>query len=382
MDNEARQNQDLDTLNQAINALVTETGIQIKVQKTEVRVEEMENFQADALIAIGPEKQDVYVEIKRHAQHINLGAIINQVKRIPGKAILVADYINPNMAEKLKNENIQYIDTVGNAFINVTPLYILITGRKQNKELAINTQTHTSRAFEPKGLMVTYGILTNPNLLNLPYRDIAAATDVARGTVGWVINALKAGNYIHDTVKRKDRRITDYQRLLDRWVEAWPEKLRPKQFLGMFVADEPHWWQNIDIQDYDGYWGGETAGALYNGYLKPQVTTVYIPKNKHAKLIRDARLVKATRNDRGIDGNRVFLYTPFWPTAKPGNVGKEDDIEDTMQLDDRNTATRIHEDPGLVNPVLAYADLIATGDVRNIEVATKLYDNRIARLDR
>ena len=91
MDKEAEQNQALDTLKQAINALVAETGIQIKVKKTDVRLKNIGKHEhtADALIAIGPEKHDVYVEIKRHAQHVNLGAIIDQVKRIPGKAILI-----------------------------------------------------------------------------------------------------------------------------------------------------------------------------------------------------------------------------------------------------------------------------------------------------
>lgn len=376
MNNQNRQIEELDILKRAIEILAIETGVQIEIQETEVLVKGTDSYRADALLTIGPNKKDIFVEIKRHAQHINFGAIINQIQRLPGKAMFVADYINPNMAEELKQQNIQFIDTVGNAFINLDPIYILITGKKQDKKLAVHTGDHANRAFEPKGLMVTYAILTDPNLLNLPYREIAAATDVARGTVGWVINALKAGRYIHDEAKTKNRRITNYQRLLDRWVEAWPEKLKPKQFLGTFIADEPYWWQDVNIQDYDGYWGGETAGALYTHYLKPEIATVYIPKVKHTNLIRDMRFRKADGVNH-LTANKVHLYTPFWPKQEAESLNTEDTFAH-VQLEEKNKPDRIKADPGLVNPVLVYADLIATGDTRNIEAAKTLYDERIA----
>jgi len=359
MNNKPQKANELDILTRAVQVLKFETGIQIEIQQTEVRMQVTDNQPADALLAIGPDNKEVFVEIKRHAQHLNIGAIISTVQRLPGSAMLVADYINPNMAEKLKQENIQFIDSVGNAWIDLAPVYIYITGKKQYKENTIDTRTHTSRAFEPKGLMVTYAFLTNPKLLNYPYRDIAAATNVALGTVGWVLNALKAGGYIHEGVRPKHRQITDYQKLLDRWVEAWPEKLKPKQLIGNFTADDTNWWQSINIQDYGGYWGGEIAGALYTSYLKPEIATIYIPRGKQSELIRDVRLKKSDEQNYHA-GNKVQLYTPFWPVPV-------------------NQAQVEHTRPDLVNPVLAYADLIATADARNIETARRLYNEQIAR---
>lgn len=360
--------QDGATLEKAIEALNHATGIRIEIAETVLPGKDA-NFIADALIDLGPYKE-IHVEVKRHAPQAHVGTLINQIQRLPTPAVLVADYINPNMAEKLKHENVQFMDTAGNAYINLEPIYIFITGKKQNKENIAPFRHKTNRAFEPKGLMVTYGFLTNPNLLNQPFREIAAVTGVALGTVGWVIKALTAGHFIHTEARSKRRRITDYQKLLDRWVAAWPEKLRPKHHIGTFATDDPYCWKNVDIENYEGHWGGETAAALYTHYLQPEITTAYIPRYNRTKLIGDMKLRKAKKFDQFRNTEAIVeLYTPFWL--------QEDEVVNPIEQKDR-----LFGKPGLVHPVLAYADLIATGDIRNIEAARKLYDEQIAQFSR
>jgi len=362
MDIEARKDEKLTILRQAITAFNNETGIEIKIQKLDIQKGATEPIEVDAQICIEPYGKHLYVEVKRHAQHTNIGMLINQVKRLPEEHMLVADYINPNMANKLRKENIQYLDTAGNAFVKQQPLYAIITGKKKNTEYPIKKPQHANRAFEQKGLMVTYGFLTTPELLNQPYREIAATTNVAVGTVGWVVNALKAGRYIHVDPKTKKRRITNYQKLLNRWAEAWPEKLKPKLQIGKFFNDDPEFWEFITIEDYQGYLGGEAAAAWYTGNLRPEIITVYIPKKQHSKLMRDWQLEK-TRDQNNNTGIEVHVYEPFWRA------------DEFMRLHKTNPGI----DPGFANPVLVYADLIATGDTRNIEIANQLYDERIAR---
>lgn len=369
MNKNATQKAEMEVLGQAIQALTEQTGVQIHIKQVDVLFEEEKYL--DALLAIGPAQVEVPVEIKLHAPHTNLGAIINQVQRLPGKPMLVADYINPKMAQRLKIEGVQYIDTAGNAYINLEPVYIFITGQKQRKTDLV-VPNAANRAFEPKGLVVTYAFLTDPNLLNLPYRDIAVVTGVAVGTVGWVINALKDGNYIHEAARTRQRRITNYQRLLDRWVEAWPEKLKPKHQLGIFTTNKANWWKKINIEKYGGYWGGETAGAQYTNYLKPKITTIYLHKKELPKLIRDARL-------RNLDvpitaaENLTYMLTPFWTAENNELNNKREDYDEDLP---------IPAAPGLVNPVLAYADLVATGEPRNLETARIIYEKRIAKPDR
>ena len=60
-------------------------------------------------------------------------------------------------------------------------------------------------------------------------------------------------------------------------------------------------------------------------------------------------------------GGLVKVYRPFWPKKDNEN----DEYSHCLRKD-------------TVNPILIYADLIATADSRNLEAARKLYDSTIA----
>ncbi len=331
----------------AITAFHNETGIELDViQENGPFVD----FKVDAVIQFAKPGPTLAIEIKKWAQQANLGALAEQIKRLPIDGVLVADYINPNMAKKLKELHVQFMDTAGNAYINQPPIYIHITGNHQD-------QTHTrdkekNRAFDTTGLKVVFGFLCNPFLVNTTYREIAKATGVALGTVGWVITGLKGAGFIVE--RGKVREFINTRKLLDRWVEAYPEKLKPKQCVGEFITDKANWWQDINIAEYGAFWGGEVAAAKYTNYLQPHIATVYLPKEAGNKLLAKARLRKADEfaaNEAGL----VKIFRPFWP-------------RDTM--DEKNNKSLVH-------PILVYADLIETGDARNIETARMIYEQYI-----
>ena len=341
-------------LQHAIQAVAQATGLRLYTKDWDVRVAD---HGIDAVVRLDPGGKALAVEIKKWAQHANLGALINQIEQMPHEGLLVADYVNPRMADKLRRQGVQFIDTLGNAYIDQPPVYVYVTGNRQKESGLIPTRSGASRAFEPKGLMVVFAFLCHPELVNAPYRELAARAGVAVGTVGWVLNGLKAAGFVHDTGARKGRRLVHYRKLLERWVEAYPEKLKPKQLVGEFIADNPYWWKEIDIRAYDAYWGGETAAAKYTNYLKPQVVTIYLPEQARTRLLRDARLRKATLWT-GEQTGTVLIYRPFWP-EQPNGFDAE-------------------LKKGLAHPVLVYADLLATAEPRNLEVARKIYDEYIA----
>lgn len=346
---------EVETLNQAIDALAEVTGLQLRVDEREVVKGEN---RIDAILTIDGRKYRLAAEVKRWAAQANIGALINTIKALlPMQGVLVADYINPKMAEKLREQNVQFIDTAGNAYLDMPPLYVQITGRRKIKQ-DVGGKGDGNRAFDRKGLTVIFAFLCRPDLVNAPYREIADVTGVALGTVGWVITGLKDAGYIFEYGNKKERELVEYKRLLDRWVETYPEKLRPKVHIGDFQAEDPNWWKDFDIQEYNGYWGGEIAAAHYTKYLKPAVATVYLPKKVKSKLLARARLRAAPENMHEAAG-RVRCFQTFWHEAAIPFL-------DTAK-------------PGLVPPVLAYADLIATADPRNLEVAGRLYDEYIAQ---
>ncbi len=339
-------------IEQAIAAFNRETGIRLHIIDEERAPTDEKFFIADAVLGIkGYEPLRFAAEIKKWAQHANFGAVVEQVKRLPMRGLLVADYVNPNMAEKLKEEGIQFIDTAGNGYINAKPLYIYVKGNK-NKFQTINKKEEKRRAFTQTGLKVIYAFLCDPGLVRAAYRDIARKADVANGTVGWVIRDLKEMGYLVDRGNKNNRRLNKYEELLEKWVEMYPGTLRPKQFIGEFHKDPTTDTRNFNLKKYNAYWGGETAGAQYTNYLRGEIDTIYVPDRNKNELIKDMTLFKDDKDKYGI----VKLYKPFWQ--------KPDDYEENQ----------------CVHPILAYADLVATGDARNIETAGMIRDDHIKPL--
>jgi len=343
-------------LQKAINVLKQETGIRINTAKDQVL--NKENGYVDAVIQIQPYDITMFVEVKKWAANKNIGAIINQIKYIggPGKGLLVADYINPNMADKLKNADVQFLDTVGNAYINQKQnLYIYIKGNKPKIDANKTEIIKTDKAFQPSGLKVIFAFLKNKNLINAPYRDIADNAQVALGTVGWVIRDLKAQGFILEGIKKKERELTKVNLLIDKWVEAYPVKLKEKYKIGKFTTENTDWWKNLRIEQYHGNWGGEIAAAKYTHYLNPKNGIVYIKKQNMTALLKAARLRKLELNE--IRNTEIELVEPFWKW--------EDKINNNV------------ENKNLTHPIITYADLVETGEARNLDTARRIRDEFI-----
>ena len=259
------------------------------------------------------------------------------------KTLLITEYVTPPIAEMLKDLDIFFIDTVGNAYINEPPLYVFIKGNKPQVPLKRETQ---KRLFKPSGLRVVFALLNNPDMINNPYRDIAKTAGVALGTIGWLIRDLKEMGFCIEIGKR-NRKLVNLNKLFRRWVEAYPEQLRPKHIKERFETVNHNWWKKVNIKEYGAYWGGEVATAQLTGYLKPAKFTIYA-NQPFGKLVLKNRLHKA-------ENGNVEILTPFW------NFKHE------------------LEDLDIVPPILVYADLMATGDQRNIEAAGMIYEKYIDR---
>ena len=154
-------------LDQAIEAFQQETGLHLDIIEREIIVDD---YWVDAVIELPMEGGRLFAEVKKWAQQANLGALVERVKRQPGAGVLIADYVNPNMAKKLKELEVQFIDTVGNAYVNRPPLYVSVVGNKL-RDHTKNANEATNRAFDAAGLKVIYGLLCEPELVEAPYRS-------------------------------------------------------------------------------------------------------------------------------------------------------------------------------------------------------------------
>jgi len=335
-------------LHRALNVFHNNTGLKFNIEG--IRLANERGIEADAFLRLdfpGTGKQFV-VEIKTKLTNANLLlAFMDKLgDAYPGQQrLIITEYVNPVMAERLKNHNIAFIDLAGNAYIDLPPVFIYIKGNKPEETLPRQTR---NRAFQATGLKMLFALLNNPALVNAPYRDIAKAANVALGTVGWVLKDLRNAGYLVDMGKR-GKRLENKKQLIERWVTAYPEVLRPKITRGHYTAKDYDWWQNVNIKDYkNACWGGEIAAAKMTRYLKPQLITVYTPEPPGPLLIRN----KLKKDPAG----EIEILDVFW------NI----DLFPPQE--------------GLVPPLLVYADLITTGDARNLETAKLIYERDIVGL--
>lgn len=359
-------NKETETLNQAIKAFEVEAGYKIEVLGREMGIEVAgRRVEIDALVELqGQTRTRFNVEVKNWVAQAHIGALVNQMMKLPEPRLLVADYVNRKLAQRLKERGIQFIDTAGNAYLKNEGIYVNVRGNERKLNLVVEDQSTVhpledenykyqaipddlefrkakppvlGRAFTAAGLKVVYVFLTDFQAIEAPYRYIAEKAEVALGTIGWVLNDLKERGLIFE--KGGKRRLADYERLLELWAEAYVGNLRPKLQLIEIYQDDPKWWRKFDIKKVGGRWGGETAAAIITENLTPITATIYL-RGEVGELVRAARL----HRKKNATNMRVEVLTPFWPRA-------------------------LDEEGGTVNKLLVYADLINTADPRNIETA-------------
>ena len=141
--------------------------------------------------------------------------------------------------------------------------------------------------------------------------------------------------------------LTEREKLLNRWVTEYPEKLRPKLLLGRFRGD-PDWWKQKTLNYEYAQWGGEVAAAKLTQFLKPQDITIYVRQTHLDNFLIENKLKKDNNGE-------IEILKRFW---KP--IGE-------------------NENKDIVHPILIYADLVATGNQRNIETAKVIFERYVIR---
>jgi hypothetical protein len=346
-----------DILDRALQALERTTGIHGQVLKQALR--DGQDHRADAIVEIEADGQrHPYVaEIRRVDRFAILRDIKNQ-HALHGQApapLLVAPRITTETAEKCRELDLQFIDATGNAYLRGPGLYVLVKGQRpvEGEDLPLIGQ-ESKRAGTATHLRVIFALLCRPELLNAPYRDIVQIAGVALGTLGWVFRDLTDRGFTIGGKRKGDRVMLERQKLVDEWVTTYPIKLRPKLHPRRFKAPKPDWWKALDITRYGAQWGTEVAAAKLTGHLRPNTVTIYLHKEKGqhdlTRLVAENRLRPDTAGD-------IEILDAFW------------DFDDEQPMNQT------------VPPLLAYADLIATLDPRNLEAAKLIHDQYLAPAD-
>lgn len=289
-------------------------------------------------------------EVKAKLSLETLPAIAAQVETLARSSdtpvVLITDYVSPRLADALTKQGIQFLDTAGNAYLAQKGLYIAIRGRPRKRGNSASAKFSWSRGALP----IIHRLLNEPDALSMPYRDLAAISTVSVGTVHNTLDELKQRGFLRTIGKRL--RLVERSELFDQWVTSYPQYLRGRLARRRLVIPGTHTLSEVAEQkrpvlgEMDWVIGGEGAAWLMDGYLRPEVLTLYGNGDLDV-------LCRALDARPAADGP-IEVMQAFWTGhTSPGGEW------------------------GLADPILVYADLVYSRDPRAMEAAIRIRDGHI-----
>lgn len=265
--------------------------------------------------------------------------------------LVAAPYVPDAAAHALVARDVQFVDSAGNMRLGWDGMSVDVRGYRPPAAQAPRRDPSASRALTRSGAMVVFALLSWPDLVARPVREIAAASGAAVGTVHAALGALAEAGYVYESGGRAG--LNRAGELLDRWAEAYTVRLARTLDLGSFsIADEA---RRPDLERAlvaaGALIGGELAGSRIDATLRPTTATFYVEA-------LPVELVAGFRLRRDDAAGTVHFRRRFWRRS-------DDGVE-------------------LVPSPLVFADLLASGDPRQREHAERVRraDDRLVELDR
>jgi len=323
----------------ALDQLASNTGLTASV--TEFTPSLGKEDSGNALIRFDNPKAQLVAKLIKWAADTDSRTVIRKLGEIANghDKILICDYVNEELGRRLRESHINYLDRAGNAYLNISSIHVSIQG----KAPADKTNSRPSnRLFTEVGMKIVFALLTNPNLLNANYRQIANCANVSMGAIGWGLRELKDQAFVVENMKKL--RWNDRPKLLSQWVEEYP-LLKKKTQLGKYYTQDSDWWKTVQLDKYGAVLGGEIAALSYKRDFQPKLGSIYVGRNKQGALVRDLQLVSSDDLGTGLNPN-IEIRSRFWG--------------DTQDNNEYNNVT---------NPLLTHADLMDTWDTKSREIA-------------
>lgn len=286
------------------------------------------------------------VDVKPEITQGNKSIVLQQLKDASREenlpVLLITKYIPSVIAKSFVEEGINYIDAAGNCNIQHNSILLIIEGKKTERL----SKTNQPRAFQEAGVKLIYCLLVNPDNINKSFRELSELSQISLGSVSTIIQELVDSKFL---LKTKNKKVLKNKiDLLKRWVIAYNDVLRPKLFvkrMNFMNKSEYSNWSSLNLSSVSKktLWGGECAASILTQNLTPANFTIYTDATwqslgKSLKLVPD-------------DNGKIEILRLFY------------DIEGNA-----------------VSSLLIYADLMGSGDSRNIETAEIIFNNELQYL--
>jgi hypothetical protein len=263
------------------------------------------------------------------------------------KQLLLTPYLTDSKIEYFLKQNIEFIDTKGNIYLNSLAAYVFIRAQSDSKKNNLYPFQITSTT-----LKIIYILLKSPRILEAPLEEIAIASGVALENIS---NNLKNLYYLGYLEKKRNNRywIANYTKLLERWKIGYVECMRPELLLGTFTLQEKGKFSELAknitelASDSDFLIGGELGAAIATNYLYPQSAVIHVSGN-HDSIVNKLNLIPSPH------GEVIFLQQFGTQNALSNNQAEK-----------------------IADPLLIHAELIKENNDRLTSTAERLFDKYI-----
>lgn len=247
--------------------------------------------------------------------------------------LFLCDYMTPQLQEYCIDNEINFIDSVGNIVIQNDQLIIIVTGIKNNKK-QLNSDRMTLTLMK-----LIFILLSDEQSVEYNYRQLSALSNISLGAVKNSFDYLLHHHFCRvDQYNR--RRLIKRDQLIRVWLQNYG-LLRSDMAIKRFSGNLS--WQDIQLHDRE-FWIGEVeASVLTQGYLIPEKVQLVTQD----KLFQRGRSLDLVPDDRG----NIELISAFWgENFIPSKIGIE---------------------------LLTVAELLISQDARNIEIVRRINEQYI-----
>lgn len=157
--------------------------------------------------------------------------------------------------------------------------------------------------------------------------------------------------------------------LAERWATGYAETLRPELVKGRFrfvgegrLGEGRERWKHIDLEPETDWWGGEPAADLMTKHLRPEQFALYTRSEARRDVLERLRAIPDP------DGPLEILSV-FWTRKLEARLRGLSGGTDSGQ-DERTEQ--------VAPPLLVYADLLASGTSRNLELARMIREQYLS----
>lgn len=322
-----------DYIYEAVATFENTTGIPVNI----------ESIRKDNDIMLQIKGEIFYGYARKTSRRTNYGIALPFIENKSTKnRILLVDYLTKKTAAYLKENKINYIDTAGNIYIDTKKLFVYTHSKSKDNKKSNNT----TKAFQEAGLKLILFLLTNPESLDYSYRKLSEISDVSLGSISNIFDDLEKQNLL---LKTKDKRILkNKDEIIERWTIAYNDILKPRIVRKKFNAIDKNFSTNDILKlnsDKTIYIGGEPGAQILTKNLVPKKYILFTSEDI-GSIGKELKLIPNNNGD-------IEIYSPFWT--------------DKLKLSNKRVAP----------PLVIYADLVNSGNHRNLEIAKMILDNEL-----